>query len=363
MTTYETLAAATLARASCRSSSRSSRRSRSAARSPASASSPRRSGTGCRTSRCARWTCCSPDGEVVTATPDGEHADLFAAFPNSYGTLGYALRLEIEVQPVGRYVRLEHVRVGHRRPGQGDHGRLRPRTAGTRPTSSTAPCSPATTSTSRSAGSPTTPARAGPSDYTGQQVFYRSIDERAEDVLSVHDYIWRWDTDWFWCSRALGVQHPVVRRLWPRRLAALRRLPPDRRAGPAHRAVRPGPPRCAACRWRSRSCRTSRSRWTGSRSSSTCSTARSASPRCGCARSGCAGSAPGRCTRWPRASCTSTSASGRPSPSGPGIRRRTTASIERAGRRPRRPQVAVLDRPLRRGRVLASATTGRPTAR
>ena len=40
------------------------------------------------------------DGDVVTATPDGEHADLFAAFPNSYGTLGYALRLEIEVQPV-----------------------------------------------------------------------------------------------------------------------------------------------------------------------------------------------------------------------------------------------------------------------
>ena len=32
------------------------------------------------------------DGEVVAATPDGEHADLFHGFPNSYGTLGYALR-------------------------------------------------------------------------------------------------------------------------------------------------------------------------------------------------------------------------------------------------------------------------------
>ncbi len=31
-------------------------------------------------------------------------------------------------------------------------------------------------------------------------------------------YLWRWDTDWFWCSRGLGVQHPVIRRLWPRRL-------------------------------------------------------------------------------------------------------------------------------------------------
>ena len=38
------------------------------------------------------------DGEVVVATPDGEHADLFRAFPNSYGTLGYALRLVIDLR-------------------------------------------------------------------------------------------------------------------------------------------------------------------------------------------------------------------------------------------------------------------------
>ena len=34
----------------------------------------------------------------------------------------------------------------------------------------------------------------------------------------MHDYLWRWDTDWFWCSRAFGAQNPLVRRLWPRRL-------------------------------------------------------------------------------------------------------------------------------------------------
>ena len=33
------------------------------------------------------------DGRVVVARPDNEHADLFRGFPNSYGTLGYALRL------------------------------------------------------------------------------------------------------------------------------------------------------------------------------------------------------------------------------------------------------------------------------
>jgi FAD/FMN-containing dehydrogenase len=56
------------------------------------------------------------------------------------------------------------------------------------------------------------------SDYTRQQVFYRSVRERPTDRLTMHDYLWRWDTDWFWCSRAFGAQHPVVRRLWPRRL-------------------------------------------------------------------------------------------------------------------------------------------------
>ena len=49
-------------------------------------------------------------GEVVVARADNEHADLFRAFPNSYGTLGYALRLEIELEPVHRFVQLRHVR-------------------------------------------------------------------------------------------------------------------------------------------------------------------------------------------------------------------------------------------------------------
>jgi FAD/FMN-containing dehydrogenase len=55
------------------------------------------------------------------------------------------------------------------------------------------------------------------SDYTGSRVYYRSIRERTEDALSVRDYLWRWDTDWFWCSRVFGVQHPALRALVPKR--------------------------------------------------------------------------------------------------------------------------------------------------
>ena len=61
------------------------------------------------------------------------------------------------------------------------------------------------------------PDHASTSDYTGQQVFYRSIQQRETDLLTMHDYLWRWDTDWFWCSGAFGAQNPTIRRLWPRR--------------------------------------------------------------------------------------------------------------------------------------------------
>src|SRR5437764_1215467 len=52
-------------------------------------------------------------GEVVTASPTNDHRDLFFGFPNSYGSLGYALRLRVELQPVAPYVHLRHVRFRH----------------------------------------------------------------------------------------------------------------------------------------------------------------------------------------------------------------------------------------------------------
>jgi FAD/FMN-containing dehydrogenase len=55
------------------------------------------------------------------------------------------------------------------------------------------------------------------SDYTGQQIYYQSIRRDREDFLTIRDYLWRWDTDWFWCSRAFGVQQPLIRKMWPRR--------------------------------------------------------------------------------------------------------------------------------------------------
>jgi FAD/FMN-containing dehydrogenase len=156
-------------------------------------------------------------GEVVTATPDGEHAELYRGFPNSYGTLGYALRLVIDLQPVAPYVRLQH----HRFPD------ARACTAAVAELADPAGPLDFLDGTVFAAGEQylstgtfvhELPAGVTASDYTGQRIFYRSQQQRGVDHLTVRDYLWRWDTDWFWCSRGLGVQHPVVRRLWPRRL-------------------------------------------------------------------------------------------------------------------------------------------------
>jgi hypothetical protein len=50
------------------------------------------------------------DGSVVTGTPDNEHRDLFYGLPNSYGTLGYALKITARVVPTKPFVELTHVR-------------------------------------------------------------------------------------------------------------------------------------------------------------------------------------------------------------------------------------------------------------
>ena len=157
-------------------------------------------------------------GEVVRATADNEYADLFHGFPNSYGSLGYALRLQIELEPVTPYVALRHLRW----PDAGAATDAMTRIAADRHWQGErvdyldgvvfGPDEVVLT-----LGRYTEETNQEPSDYTGQEIYYRSLQQRDTDLLTVHDYLWRWDTDWFWCSRAMGVQRPVIRRLWPDR--------------------------------------------------------------------------------------------------------------------------------------------------
>jgi len=151
------------------------------------------------------------DGSVLTCTPVNEYRDLFFCFPNSYGTLGYALKLKIRVVPVRPFVKLTHFR--HRDPvsyfaameklcqqnidfidgtifGPGEYYLTIGEFTDTAPYTN---------------------------DYTYKRIYYRSIREREHDYLTTEDYIWRWDTDWFWCSRYIFAQNPLIRRLLGRK--------------------------------------------------------------------------------------------------------------------------------------------------
>ncbi len=159
-------------------------------------------------------------GEIVTARPDGEHADLFHAFPNSYGSLGYALRLRIELQPVGPYVAMRHLRFDDLEELAGAVAAIcRDEFHEGEPVEflDGVMFSPQESylTLGRFVDEVSGSGLLSASDYTGQQIFYRSLRQCTRDVLTTTDYLWRWDTDWFWCSQAFGAQHPIVRRLWP----------------------------------------------------------------------------------------------------------------------------------------------------
>ena len=148
------------------------------------------------------------DGRIVTCTRDNAQADLFAGLPNSYGTLGYATRLRIETMPVKDYVDIRHRRFADRHDffaaldaayDDADIDFL---------DGVAFAADDLVLTTARFVD---TAERT--SDYTFEDIYYQSLRSRDTDCLAIRDYIWRWDTDWFWCSKNLGAQHPLVRRL------------------------------------------------------------------------------------------------------------------------------------------------------
>jgi FAD/FMN-containing dehydrogenase len=156
-------------------------------------------------------------GEIVTATRDNEHAALFAAFPNSFGSLGYATRLRIRLERVRSHVALRHLRFDDATllaktvaevvaTGEHDGERVDGLDG--------VAFEPGELYLTLASG---TDSEEPSSDYTRTDVYYRSLQQRDTDLLTTYDYLWRWDTDWFWCSGAFGLDDPRVRRLWPRR--------------------------------------------------------------------------------------------------------------------------------------------------
>lgn len=149
------------------------------------------------------------DGSVVTCSRK-KNADLFHALPNSYGTLGYVLKVTIPLVKAKPFVRITHEPFNDHKQffksleqycKKGDQDYI-----------DASVFSKESMIITRGHFSDKAPYT---SDYTYMKRYYKSIQERKEDYLTVYDYLWRWDTDWFWCSKNLGMENNVLRLLAP----------------------------------------------------------------------------------------------------------------------------------------------------
>ncbi len=150
------------------------------------------------------------DGSVITC--DKNHsADLFYGFPNSYGTFGYALKLKVQLVPVKQYVQLTHMRYTNSTEYFSALRQVKKETIDFMDGTIMNDHEMYLTLGKFVDQVPSV------SDYTYMNIYYKSITQKKVDYLTTHDFIWRWDTDWFWCSSHFHVQNPIMRWLWGRK--------------------------------------------------------------------------------------------------------------------------------------------------
>jgi FAD/FMN-containing dehydrogenase len=154
------------------------------------------------------------DGRLITCSPENR-PELFFGFPNSFGSLGYATRLRVDLIPIKPYVHLSH--EGHEGPDS--------LFAAIEAECREPDCDyldavyfePGRYVLTRARFVESPPTGVEPGDYTWMQQYWKSVRAGAEDFLTVHDYLWRWDTDWFWCSKNLGMDFKPLRLIMGRR--------------------------------------------------------------------------------------------------------------------------------------------------
>ncbi len=149
------------------------------------------------------------NGSVVNCNPSNEHRELFYAFPNTFGTLGYALKVTVKLIPAKPFVKLTHLHF-------------------TDPKSFFSSIESLCLEGSQNyiegvifdqndmvitIGEFVDEAP-WVSNYRYREIYYRSLQKRETDYLTTLDYIWRWDPDWFWCSDVFFMQNPLMRMLF-----------------------------------------------------------------------------------------------------------------------------------------------------
>jgi FAD/FMN-containing dehydrogenase len=134
-----------------------------------------------------------PSGDIVTCRADNEHADLFRALPNSYGTLGYILRAKISLHRAAPYVHLNIERFGD--PAEYLDA-MRAATASQENDFVEGLFFEGERYFLMTGRFATQVPRCD--DIVRESIFYRLVETRRDIYLATADYIFRYDPDWFW---------------------------------------------------------------------------------------------------------------------------------------------------------------------
>lgn len=134
-----------------------------------------------------------PSGSVVTCRPNNEYADLFHGLPNSYGTLGYILRAVIKLEPAKKYVRL------HTEQFQTTRSLLQ---AMKKATKNKKIDYIESLIYSKDELYLTTSQQSDDAEVItniyGKTIFYREVSRTGDITLTMKDYLFRYDPEWFW---------------------------------------------------------------------------------------------------------------------------------------------------------------------
>jgi FAD/FMN-containing dehydrogenase len=133
------------------------------------------------------------DGRIVTCTADNEHADLFRALGNSYGSLGYVLRAKIRLMRAMPFV---HLRTTTHRNPEAFLDAMRAATE----QSDVDFVEALMYDPDRLMLTVARYVEQVPhvDDILRKNVFYKLLAEKPDVYLTAKDYLFRYDPEWFW---------------------------------------------------------------------------------------------------------------------------------------------------------------------
>lgn len=154
------------------------------------------------------------NGETITATSDNEYQDLFLGFPNTYGSLGYALKVKVKLIAAKKYIKLTHLHYNDMADFFNSiHKLCLENHKENMPIAYIDGVIFDNKNMFITLGEFVDEAPYV-SNYKYLNIYYHSIQRNKVDYLTTEDYIWRWDSDWFWCSRHFFMENFLMRLLF-----------------------------------------------------------------------------------------------------------------------------------------------------